>query len=193
VTDPDEINDVFVISTSGIPYYACCFGGENCHDEPNHLLVSGFLAAVFQFSMQFGQKTIREIVFDDGQMAIDTQEIGKHQILTIFFATKKIKMKNLRKLVTKSANVFGNNYSELMLKTGYTPKMNDFKSFSQRLNEFGIVKKEVMGVVPILNTCEYSSSSSLKGHIYCKKQQKDIPYDEELKYRALDKCPHLVF
>ncbi|MHA1989929.1 MAG: hypothetical protein ACW981_07670 [Candidatus Hodarchaeales archaeon] len=189
--DTDAINDVFVISTSGIPYYSCCFGGPECKNQPNHLLVSGFLAAVFQFSMQFGQKTIREIIFDDGQMAIDTQEIGKHQILTIFFASKNVKMKNLRKLVSKSADVFGNNYSYLLLKPGYTPKMSDFKSYSQKLNEFGIVKKEVMGEVPILNACGYSSSSDLKGHIYCKKQQKNIAYDEELEYRAMDKCPHL--
>ncbi len=193
MSDLEAINDVFIISSSGLPYYSGCFGGENCAKEPNHLLVSGFLAAVFQFSLQFGQKAIREVHFDEAQMAIETRKIGEQHLLIIFFASKKIKMKKLLELVKRSASIFEINFSELIQRPKYHPKLSDFKSFSQILREMGIIKKELMGEIPILNSCQYSSKSELKEYVYCSKIQKDIPIQEELQYRKMDnECPHLV-
>jgi hypothetical protein len=188
----DEINDIFVISSSGIPFFSKCYGGPGCKNQPNHLLVSDFLAAVFQFSMQFGQRSIREIIFEEGQMVIDSSEIREQQLLTIIFASGQVETKDLRNLVSIMANAFQNNYSNLIEQAQYHPKMSDFKSFTQTLNEIGITQEKVMGDVPILKSCKFSFESTIKGYIYCRKQQKDLPFDEELQFQSQNPCPYVI-
>jgi hypothetical protein len=45
-------DDVFIIDSSGIPYYSRCFGGETCKMRPDHTLQTGFLAALYAFSKE---------------------------------------------------------------------------------------------------------------------------------------------
>ena len=53
-----EIQDVFVLDMGGIPYFSKCYGGSYCQQHPDHALQTGFLAAIYSFSGEFGQKTL---------------------------------------------------------------------------------------------------------------------------------------
>ena len=56
----------------------------------------------------------------------------------------------------------------------------------------GIIEKKVMMEAPILNFCEFSLISEKKDHVYCKKLQKDVSIEDEVKYKTVDKCPLLT-
>ena len=59
-------DDVFILDSSGIPYYSRCFGGETCKMRPDHTLQTGFLAALYAFSKEsYGQQEIQSVIFSD--------------------------------------------------------------------------------------------------------------------------------
>ena len=81
----DSINDVFVISTSGVPYYATCFAGPICKMKPDHLLQSGFIVAMFSFAKEFGQKSIIHVEFEEGLMVFAYRKLENEEILIVFY------------------------------------------------------------------------------------------------------------
>ncbi|MFQ5979970.1 MAG: hypothetical protein ACE5OZ_17705 [Candidatus Heimdallarchaeota archaeon] len=60
-----EIQDMFVINRGGLPYFSKCYGGSTCHLNPDHALQTGFLAAIYSFSGEFGQKTLEIVKFEE--------------------------------------------------------------------------------------------------------------------------------
>jgi hypothetical protein len=186
----DAINDVFVLSKTGLPYFSACFGGENCLSQPNHVLVSGFIAAVFQFSLQFGQKSIRNILFEDGQISVEHRNIGKEEIITVFFASNGISIKKLRKVVIRATDAFEEKFSSLFSNSTKLKNLKHFKTFSNTLLELRIVNRTSMGEVPLVNSCDHAMESSLAGYVYCKVQEKDISYEDELKFLPVSSCPY---
>ncbi|OLS25044.1 MAG: hypothetical protein HeimC3_16740 [Candidatus Heimdallarchaeota archaeon LC_3] len=183
----DAINDVFVISISGIPYYYGCFGGKKCAKEQNHLLFGGFFAAILQFSLNLENKTIREIILYDTQISIEFREIGNEKILIIFFATKKINSGHLRQIVQRTADAFTSNYSKKLLLKNKLINRSHFESFTDILYNAGIVKRPKSTRAQTFD-CEWIRPSK-PGLIYCLKQKKAITIEEEIKYASRIQCP----
>ena len=100
------IDDLFIIATSGLPLYTACFGGENCIKDPDHILVSGFLSALFNFTLQIGKRSIREVIFDDAQLHILLKKIGTIEVLFIIAASRKQSRKKLQQSLKKIAAQF---------------------------------------------------------------------------------------
>lgn len=60
-----EIQDMFVLNRGGLPYFSKCYGGSTCQLHPDHALQTGFLAAIYSFSGEFGQKTLEIVKFEE--------------------------------------------------------------------------------------------------------------------------------
>lgn len=83
-----EISDVIIQNTSGIPYFARCYGGDYCKMHADHSLLTGFFAAINSFKGEFNQKALRMINFneltlvmeqcDDFLVIIGTDEFDLH-------------------------------------------------------------------------------------------------------------------
>ncbi|MEA2069982.1 MAG: hypothetical protein U9O98_01685 [Asgard group archaeon] len=68
-------DDVMIIKTSGIPLYTKCFGGKTCKKHPDHILQSGFLAALFSFSKEtFSKDGIKSVIFNDFKLDFKIDE-----------------------------------------------------------------------------------------------------------------------
>lgn len=141
----DSINDIFVISTSGIPLYGNCFGGEICSQRPDHLLQSGFIVAMFSFAKEFGQKNIIFVEFEASRMVFSLRKIENSEILTVFFTTKKPTIEEIQELVTKSADLFVKNYGQVFVKSNEIINSNDYEGFTQDLLNSGYMNRKPMG------------------------------------------------
>lgn len=147
----DSINDIFVISTSGIPLYGNCFGGEICSKRPDHLLQSGFIVAMFSFAKEFGQKSIIFVEFEAGRMVFASRKIENFEILTVFFTTNEPTIDEVKELVTKSADLFVKNYRSAVLKSNEIINSNDYEGFTQDLLNSGYMNRKPMGdISPLL-------------------------------------------
>lgn len=144
----DTINDVFVLSTAGIPYYATCFGGEICKRRPDHLLQSGFIVAMFQFSKEFGQKTIIQVEFDEGLMVFGRREVGAEEILVVFFTTREVGYSQIRGLVDKAGDAFIDEYGERIQVAKFV-NVEDYSGFSEILRGLDLINRPPMGNLPI--------------------------------------------
>ncbi|MHA2249071.1 MAG: hypothetical protein ACXAD7_01855, partial [Candidatus Kariarchaeaceae archaeon] len=76
----DGISDVIIQSTSGIPYIARCYDSEFCQKYPNHMLLTGFFAAMNSFSGEFQQDKLTIVGFDELTLVFERRE----DILVIF-------------------------------------------------------------------------------------------------------------
>ena len=144
-----EINDIFVISTSGIPYYAKCFGGDICKDRPDHLLQCGFIAGLFQFSHEFGQSGIKEVIFESGKMIFEKIMIHNEPILVVFFTTCKPKTKQLRTNLHRTAQAFIEKYDDKFMSDGKLHNVNSFSDFTDTLINLQLINRDPMGSIDL--------------------------------------------
>lgn len=147
----DSINDIFVISTSGIPLYANCFGGAICSKRPDHLLQSGFIVAMFSFAKEFGQKSIIFVEFETGRMVFASRQVEKTELLTVFFTTNEPTIDEIKELVTKSADLFVKKYRDAVIKSNEIINTQDYEGFTKDLQESGVMNRNPMGnIAPLI-------------------------------------------
>ena len=140
----DTINDVFVLSTSGIPYYATCFAGPICKMKPDHLLQSGFIVAMFSFAKEFGQKSIIHVEFEEGLMVFALRKVENSEILIVFFTTNEPSLKEIKELVNKASDKFVDTYREKI--TGARAiNTAEFQDFSEILRNIDLINRKPMG------------------------------------------------
>jgi hypothetical protein len=149
----NSINDIFVLSTSGIPLYASCFGGDICSKRPDHLLQSGFIVAMFSFAKEFGQKSIIFVEFENGRMVFASRTIESFEFLVVFFTTNKPSIEEVKNLVTKSADLFLNNYGQKALLSNHLINTKDYADFTKDLLTSGIMNRNPMGdIAPLIKS-----------------------------------------
>ncbi len=141
----DAVNDIFVISTSGIPLYGNCFGGDICSKKPDHLLQSGFIVAMFSFAKEFGQKSIIFVEFETGRMVFASRKLSTTELLTVFFTTNEPSIEEVKELVTKSADLFVKKYADKVEKSNNLSNTKDYEGFTKDLLESGVMNRNPMG------------------------------------------------
>ena len=143
----ETINDVFVLDSSGVPYFSTCFGGEICKKKPDHLLQSGFIAALFSYSMEFGQRTIRSVEFEDGKMVFEKRSVNGKDILFVFFTSCEAGTQELRPVVKEAANAFIKQFYRKVA----TDLINteEFNSFSDTLLNLKLINRKAKGPIKI--------------------------------------------
>ena len=141
----DAVNDIFVLSTSGIPLYAYCFGGEICSKKPDHLLQSGFIVAMFAIAKEFGQKSIIFVEFESGRMVFASRKLENTELLTVFFTTNEPSIEEVKELVTKSADLFVDKYGPKVKKANELFNPNDYEGFTKDLLDLGAMNRNPMG------------------------------------------------
>lgn len=147
----DAVNDIFVISTSGIPLYGNCFGGEICSKRPDHLLQSGFIVAMFSFAKEFGQKSIIFVEFEAGRMVFASRKIQNFEVLTVFFTTNEPHIDQVKELVTQSADLFVKNYGAKVIASNNLINSSDYEGFTRDLLNSGIMNRNPMGnIAPLI-------------------------------------------
>lgn len=146
----DSINDIFVISTSGIPLYGKCFGGEICSKKPDHLLQSGFIVAMFSFAKEFGQKSIIFVEFENGRMVFSARKLENAELLTVFFTTNEHSIEDIKEMVTKSADLFVTNYGTKVVQANNLFNTKDYEGFTSDLLDSGFMNRKPMGNIATL-------------------------------------------
>ncbi len=139
-------DDVFVMDTSGLPYYSKCFGGETCKMQPDHTLQTGFFAAMYAFSKEsFGQQDIQTVVFSNLRLHF---KIDKEKDLIVVFTSplseesEKVE-KQLDMTLEKFIDLYGDKIGR-----GYVD-VSDFENFEDTLLELGVVPKRAMKDIPL--------------------------------------------
>ena len=143
-----KVNDIFIISLSGLPYYSVCLGGNYCQKNPDHLLQSGFIAAMFQFASEFGQKAIKEVYFDEIYMYLTDRVISSQTLITVAVSDRVIKPDDVRPIVNKIADIFVENYGK-DIKPFEIIDSKKYSSFTDELLNHNLISRQPMGVVPI--------------------------------------------
>lgn len=156
----DTINDVFVLSLSGVPYYAMCFGGETCKSKPDHLLQSGFIVAMFSFAQEFGQKSIINVEFQEGRMVFGFRKVKDVDILVVFFTTTEPRLEEIREIVEKSSDLFVQKFGDKIYSTSQIINVNDFTKFTEDLISLDLVNKKPMGDISMLIDKQKQSKKS---------------------------------
>lgn len=146
----DAVNDIFVISTSGIPLYGNCFGGEICSKKPDHLLQSGFIVAMFSFAKEFGQKSIIFVEFEAGRMVFSARKLDNTELLTVFFTTNEPSIEEVKDAVTKSADLFVSKYGQKVNQANNYYDTQDYEGFTSDLLESGFMNRKPMGNIASL-------------------------------------------
>lgn len=146
----NSINDIFIISHSGIPYYTGCFGGETCTKYPDHLLQTGFIAALFQYSKEFGQSNIREVFFDESKLMFEVNKIANTEIIIVFHASHNISSEHLRRVVSEATQMFIKKFSDKVIENQGFIKTSDYKQFSEVLKELKSLKKAPLKEISLL-------------------------------------------
>lgn len=108
----NQINDLFIISTSRVTYYASCFGKDICKSKHNHIIQIGFITGLFQLSRSFNQDGISEIAFQSGKLMFETTTIKKTIIIFAYFSSCAMNSNALRKTLKQTIRVFENQYYE---------------------------------------------------------------------------------
>ena len=141
----DTINDVFVITKSGIPLYASCFGGEICSKKPDHLLQSGFISAMFSFAKEFGQKSIIMVEFEEGRMFFAPKSIQDNEFIVVFFTTNEPDLESIKTIISKSADLFEAKYGQKFIASRNLIETKDFEGFTMDLLSAGFMNRNPMG------------------------------------------------
>ena len=106
----EKINDVFIISAGGLPYYSICLGKNYCMHHPDHVLQSGFIAALFQFASEFGQKSIKEVRFDELYMFLSHKELEEKGLIAVIVAESNVNSDDYQQLTEKLLEEFVSKY-----------------------------------------------------------------------------------
>lgn len=149
----NSVNDIFVISKSGLPLYATCFGGEVCSKKPDHLLQSGFIVAMFSFAEEFGQKSIIFVEFEEGRMLFAPRAIQGFEFIVVFFTTNEPEVEQVKTVVSKSADLFLDKYGSKVVTSKNLINTSDYTGFTEDLLSSGLMNRNPMGdVAPLLRT-----------------------------------------
>jgi hypothetical protein len=146
----DTIQDIFILSSAGLPYFSMCFGGELCKRKPDHLLQSGFIAALFQFSMEFGQKSIRDIIFEEGQMIFAKTKIATDEIIAVFFSSNEASPIEIRKVAEAACEVFKSTYESKISNSNKIINILEFTGFSEVLLKLNLINRKASGPVQLM-------------------------------------------
>ncbi len=124
-----EISDLFIQSTSGLPYKASCYGGEYCRMHGEHSLITGFFAAINSFKGEFQQESIDLIKFD--QLTLVLEQLGEFMVIVAVDDFKNHeRVRNLAKEILKE---FYDRYGEVLTDNNYA-KLSDFNEFDTWLD-----------------------------------------------------------
>ncbi|OLS24912.1 MAG: hypothetical protein HeimC3_17880 [Candidatus Heimdallarchaeota archaeon LC_3] len=111
---------------------------------------SGFIAALFQFSLEFGQKSIREVEFEDGKMIFELKKVNDRELLFVFFTTCEPSGKELRPVVQEASNAFIKKYSKIINESADIVNSDDFKTFSDTLFDLKLINRRPMKSIPLM-------------------------------------------
>ncbi|MFW9915697.1 MAG: hypothetical protein ACFFGZ_08800 [Candidatus Thorarchaeota archaeon] len=127
-----EIQDVFVIDRGGLPYFSKCYGGSYCQRNPDHALQTGFLAAIYSFSGEFGQKTLEIVRFE--KILLVFQLIRELDVILVFVVLASDDEPEVVEKMTAAAKIFVERYgakisaSKIIQSDDYAPFGNDLES-----------------------------------------------------------------
>lgn len=125
-----EISDLFIQSTSGLPYKANCYGGEYCRMNNDHALITGFFAAINSFKGEFNQEAIDLIKFDKLTLVLEQLD----EFLVIIAIDDFDQHTNIRHLAKEVINEFFNKFGEKLKVNNYA-KLNSLPEFDVWLDE----------------------------------------------------------
>ncbi|MHA2295610.1 MAG: hypothetical protein ACXAEU_23405 [Candidatus Hodarchaeales archaeon] len=128
------IDDIFIIDSSGIPFWSFCYGGENCKLYPDHVLQTGMLAAFYQFGREFGQKIVQRVEFDTGNFFFYFED----PIITVFATTSDVEPNIIKDKVKEATVLFKKQFSDKLAdRTIIQPE--DYQAMGDLLEKEGIV------------------------------------------------------
>ena len=67
---------------------------------------------MFQFASEFGQKSIKEVYFDEINMYLTARIVGSQTLIAVVVSDRTIKPDEVRPIVIKNADVFIQNYGK---------------------------------------------------------------------------------
>jgi hypothetical protein len=139
-----KIQDVFVLSPSGLPYFSKCYGGDFCKLQPDHTLQTGFLAAMYQFSGDFGQKTIDMVRFD--QISLHFKPWTDKDFIIVFAVSVEDDEKEVKEKLLKAGEAFRQKFGD-QVRTGEPINDEVFEDFIHDLEP--ILEKKPMMTIPL--------------------------------------------
>ena len=137
-------DDVFIIDSSGIPYYSRCFGGETCKMRPDHTLQTGFLAALYAFSKEsYGQQEIKTVVFSD--LKLHFRVDNERDVIVVFTTPMSETDEEVKNQMDMTYGAFLELY-ENQIGRGYSEPAV-FDGFDDVLYNLNVVKSKSMGMI----------------------------------------------
>lgn len=132
-------DDVFILQTSGIPLFSKCYGGDYCKLHPDHVLQTGFLAAMYSFAEEsFGQDELKSVVFNDIRLDFKIDKLK--EIIMVFanpLGTEKIEER-----LNQAMDIFLEKYGS---KLGLAAQEGRFDEFENDLLNLNVVRSKAMG------------------------------------------------
>ena len=137
------IDDIFIISKNGFPFYSKCYGGETCKLHPDHALQSGFIAALYSFAQEsFGQDEIRSVFFNDLKLNFKVDK--EKDVIAVFTSTLKEGQEEHQEKLNITLSKFVEKYDGFLKKPGLV-NMETFQDFEDELRSLGVVQNRAMG------------------------------------------------
>jgi hypothetical protein len=127
------ISDLYIQNTSGIPYVARCYGGDECENNPSHSLMTGFFAAINAFKGELGRDKLTTIGFDEFILIVECS----NDIMVVVGVESHDHIDELRKVATDLGNEFNKRYSEVISQSTFveTSQFNEFTKFIDKTFE----------------------------------------------------------
>lgn len=117
-----EIQDAFIVDSSGIPFVARCYGGKYCMTHPGHELITGFLSAINSFGQEIYRDDLKMITFRGLSVVFDSDDNTIVALAVTADACTDVEA--LQKEVREIREKFYELYAE-ELKQAYNPSMVD--------------------------------------------------------------------
>ena len=135
-----QLNDVYLLKTSGLPLLAGCTGTDFCktHME-QHILTSGLLAAVHSFSQEtFQSSTLHSINYNNIRISF----MFDKDIILSFVTSSDSNNRRIKRDLTKTWNRFQEKYGDFV-RSDVPFDDAHFLGFSRDLIDLGVIGNEM--------------------------------------------------
>ncbi|MHA2365540.1 MAG: hypothetical protein ACXAC7_16405 [Candidatus Hodarchaeales archaeon] len=141
MTKENIFYDIHILKTTGIPLFAGCTVTEYCkHHKDQHILQSGFIAAIHAFSREsFSKSVLRKLIYNDVKVSFKSD----HEMIMVFVHPFD---HDVQDDLNRAWDRFKEKFKE-ELKSQVVNKMI-FDSFEDELRELGIVTDELHSIIP---------------------------------------------
>jgi hypothetical protein len=137
----DEVLDVYVFKSDGLPIVAGCTGTEYCQSHAsNHELHTAFMAALQSFSKEtFSENSVKTVAMDDFQLNMQPFLDNRYIFATVH--TSGSNTDSIRKKVEKGIEVFVAKYGDVLQEKMLD--QNKFNDFIYDLDNIGLVPDDM--------------------------------------------------